>query len=552
MTRLAAERSSDGLGRSAMAFAGYLLLLHGLAAVQARDPRVLMPHVVGWLHDCLIMALLAGVFGILSRLLPGSWSRVARAAGFGAIFAAAMVLALYPGLLQVFLASPVNIFATDAAAAGAFIRDYLGIRALWPAAVALAAGVLSRRVPSVRIRRRCLIAAVPVALFTALTLGHDSPNPVVFGLQDSLRQLWAPRAVPRLKTTIDGSAPPAAGLTVDWDAAARKARYDHVALIVLESVTASDFEAGFLLRPGGFFERRRQHARYFSRYYATNLDSYTALLAMTTSIQVPFRAYAAPERYAPVNGAPNMVRGLRDSGFRTLFASTYQHQPFVPNRRDWDKVMDRRDLGDLRRWTSLGSNRMEAATEDRAALPAIVEFMAAGPKSFVLAELVFGHSPEWRVKTGRTPVEYYDRYLTELWDRLTGAGLSSRTLLIIVSDHGERSRASDAENYRVPLLVVGDSVEQGTDGALRSHLDLQAILAHHLFGAAMPAERSAVTFVGSTERWIYGMLLATGEHAFIDDSTGRVLSGSLAPAFVRDTFQTQVSAFAAAFQHGPR
>jgi len=552
MTQAAAEPPAAVLWRSAVLLAAFLLLLHVLAAAEARDPRMILPHGVAWLHDLAILVLLAGVFAMLTRLRGRALARLARAAGCGALVATATLLALYPRTLQVFLAAPANVFETDAGTAGTFLRDYLGVQALWPAAVALVVGVASFRLSSPRPGRRWLFAGAPLLLLSLLALGRDSPNPVAFSLQDSVRQLRVPRVVPRVTTTSAGGPAAPAGPTIDWSAASREARYEHVVLAVLEGVTASDFEQGFTRRAKGFFERHRHHARSFARYHSTNLDSYTALVAMTTSIQVPFPAYAAPERYASVNDAPNLARGLRGAGFRGLFVSTYEHQPFVPNPGDWDQVLDRGDLGDLEGWTSLGSNRMEAATEDRAALPAIVDFMRAGPRSLVLAELVFGHSPEWRARTGTTPVDYYDRYLTDLWDRLTAAGLAARTLLVVVSDHGERSRPSDPENYRVPLLVVGEGVAPGEDRAFRSHLDLQAVVAHHLFGTAMPAERSAVTVVGSTERWIYGLLLASGAHVIVDDGSGRILSGGLAPADVHAAFQAQVSAFVSAFPPGRR
>ncbi len=549
MTERESWPRAETLLRSATVLALALLFLHVIAWAGQRDPGLLLPHAVGWLHDCAILALLAGVAAALARLGRRTWARVAFHAGFGLLLAPAMVLALYPRILPVFLAAPANIFAADAATAGTFFRHYLGVGALWPSAVVLAAGVAGRRIPF-RIRRagrRGFFATLALLLLTGLTLGRDSPNPVVFGLQESLRHLGKPRAVPRLSTSFDDVAGSPLEPAVDWSAAARAARYDHLLLAVLEGVTAADFETAFIQRPRGFFERHRQHAQYYSRYYATNLDSYTALLAMTTAVQVPFRAYATPERYAAVNDAPNILRGLRSNGFRTLFVSTYAYQPFVPNPRDWEKILGRRDLGDLGQWISVGSNRMEAATEDRAALPAIVEFMTAQPRSFVLAELVFGHSPEWRVKTGLAPLDYYDRYLGELWGRLADAGLSARTLLVVVSDHGDRSRPAEPENYRVPLLVLGEDQEQGVDDALRSHLDFQGIITHHLAGLAMPAARSAVTFVGSTERWTYGMLLATGEYAFLDDRTGRLLAGNLSPGFVHEAFQAQVPRFAATF-----
>jgi len=552
MTRTASDPPSAILWRSAVVLAAFLLLLHVVAAFEARDPRTILPHGVAWLHDLAILALLAGLFAVLTRVRWRALQRVALSLGCGVLVAAAMLLALYPRMLQVFLAAPANFLETDAATAGTFVRDYLGVGALWPAAAALVVGVASWRVPFPRPGRRWLIAGAPLCLLAVLALGRDSPNPVAFGLQDSVRQVWVPRVVPRITAGSAGAPSPLAWPTIDWNSASRAARYDHVVIVVLEGVTASDFEAGFLRREDGFYSRHRLHARHFARYYSTNLDSYTALVAMTTSIQVPFRSYAAPERYAAVNDAPNIARGLRGAGFRGLFVSTYEHQPFVPNPRDWDKVLDRGDLGSLEGWTSLGSNRMEAATEDRAALPAIVDFMRADPRSLVLSELVFGHSPEWRAKTGLTPVDYYDRYLTDLWGRLTAAGLASRTLVVVVSDHGERSRSSDPENYRVPLLVVGEGVDPGEDRELRSHLDLQGIVAHYLIGTALPAARSAVTCVGSTERWIYGKLLATHEYAFIDDNSGRVLSGTVAPGEVHAAFQAEVSEFSATFMQGGR
>lgn len=241
------------------------------------------------------------------------------------------------------------------------------------------------------------------------------------------------------------------------------------------------------------------------------------------------------------------MRGHRSNGFGALFVSTYAYQPFVPNLGDWDQSLGRRDLGDLGQWISVGPSRMEAATEDRAALPAIFEFMTAQPRSFVLAELVFGHSPEWRAKTGLAPLEHNDRYLSELWERLTDAGLSARTLLVVVSDHGDRSRP-EPENYRVPLLVLGEGQERGVDDALGLHLDLQGVIAGHLAGGSMPPARPAVTFVGSTERWVYGILLAAREYGFLDEPAGRLLSGNLAPRFVHEAFQAQVSQLIATFQ----
>ncbi|MBI4606631.1 MAG: hypothetical protein HY721_32105 [Planctomycetes bacterium] len=298
---------------------------------------MLLPHAVAWLQDlallCAVALIFAGVAPLSGRIFRG----VVAVCGRCAVVGTGTLLAIYPQMLQAFLAAPANFLEADVETATVFVRDYAGLRALWPVAVALGVGAVAPRATFLRFRRRWALAGVPLAALALLGLGRDSPNPVVFGLQDSARRMFVPRAVPRIKRLAAAAGAPMQRISIDWGTATHATRYDHVLLVVLEEVTAAELESGFLPRPGGFFERHRRHARYYSRYHATNLDSYTSLVAMTTSVLVPFRAYAAPAQYASVNDAPNIARGLRAAGFWTLFVSTYDHQPFVPNRRDWDK-----------------------------------------------------------------------------------------------------------------------------------------------------------------------------------------------------------------------
>lgn len=259
-------------------------------------------------------------------------------------------------------------------------------------------------------------------------------------------------------------------------------------------------------------------------------------------MHVPFRSYADPSRYDAVNSLPNAPRALKQKGYGTLFVSTYESQPFVPNRADWDRVADRGDMSTLADFATIGGSRMESATEDRAAIPLILSELARAPRSLVLAELVYGHSPEWRAKTGVGQLAYYDIYLTELLGRIAKAGLAPRTLTIVVSDHGVRLGASDPENYRVPLLVVGEDVTPGVDDEFRCHLDLQAILAHYLMSTPLPPPRDRIATVGNTGRWIYGEISHTSDYVFIDEPTGKVLNraGSLDPLDVHMRFQSQI------------
>ncbi len=71
----------------------------------------------------------------------------------------------------------------------------------------------------------------------------------------------------------------------------------------------------------------------------------------------------------------------------------------------------------------------------------------------------------------------------------------------------------------------------------------------YLTGIALPPSRSDVYVVGSTERWVYGVIAEGGEYLFIDDETGKVLSvhGNLDPLAVSRDFHSSLDAFGVRF-----
>jgi len=385
-------------------FSAWQLALHLLQCAESRDPRLWMPHGVAYLQD---LGLLTGgivAFSAIGRLLRGrartAWDYLSAAS----LFAIGVGLASYPRFLREYLAFPVNLFAADSGSAWVLLREYLGLSRLWPVAVAAGLGAVSVAVPlrrPVPPRMHAAVSAGFVGIVVA-ALALPSPHPFVFSVQQQVRSSLAldARVVPTLRR-------PPAGSQGDVSLPMPQIRdadllADHVLLVVLEGVTSDAFEQEFLTRCDGFYWRVKGHAAYFSQYYATNLDSYTSLIAMLTSVQVPYRAYADEKLYRSVNRTDSLPRLLRSLDFRTLFICTCAHQPFVPTRNEWDRVMHRGDLPSLDGWVSLGSSRMEAATEDRAGLAKIEEFVVASRRSFVLHELVFGHTPQWRKPVRRS------------------------------------------------------------------------------------------------------------------------------------------------------
>lgn len=251
-----------------------------------------------------------------------------------------------------------------------------------------------------------------------------------------------------------------------------------------------------------------------------------------------------------MNEAQNIVATLRGAGFGTLFVSTAEYHPFVPVPRDWTRVIGMRDLQQREGWVAVTGSKVEAGVEDRAALPAIADFVSSHSRTLVMHEMLFGHSPRWIAKTGKSQLEYYDAYLLELVRDLQQQELLDRTLLVVVSDHGDRADSFDVENYRVPLLVSGRGIPPSKTSDHFCHTDFQRILGHFLAGRQPPKPSESFLTVGSTERWVYGEIAARGGYLFIDNDSGAVVSshGGLDARSVFDRFQNQLNVFAARHQ----
>lgn len=528
-------------------FAVYQLVLHIYFGIKASDTRLLLPTFIAFLHDIAIMGIVA-IFGkTIVSFLSAKFRSTADKIFSSFLIFIAVLLAFYPKSLREYLVFPVNIFDADFNSAQTLIYDYLGISSIIPSAIALIIGVfvwwgINKSIKSSK--KVNFVGIVLIVLIFGFTLQRPSPQPFIYSLQKEIESIISGKK--RVVQSLNRTEKTTSNQLKLLDFSSKEtSRYNHILLIVLEGVTSETFEKGFLTIQNGFYAQNKKNAIYYDNYYSSNLDSYTSLISMLTSVQVPFRAYSDETLYDKVNTAPSITEDFQNKGFENIFVSCYEHQPFVPTRKHWDKIYDRKDLPSIDKWLSLGSNKMESATEDKSAISTIVDNMKSNNKSFILHELVYGHSPEWRATTGKTQNVYHNEYLLDLSNKLKQENLFDSTLFVIISDHGNRAKSAEIENYRVPLLLIGSQISEGINESLHTNMDLPEIIYHYAFSDNHPESRQEMFFIGSTEKWVYGKMMKNKENIFIDDATGTILfeSGSLSAEKVRNDFQEYLNMF---------
>lgn len=550
--KIVANAINDGMIKLFFLYALYQLLLHAYFSLASNDARLLIPRVIAYLHDIALLGIVTAIGYFATAVSPTGFRQTVNKVESAFIAIIGILLASYPKILREYLAFPVNIFESDLGSAKILIADYLGITALLPALIALILFVVVLFISKdLRISNKIkLTGLIIILIIFAFTLQRPSPQPFVFSLQKTIEGIIKneKRVVPSLTRSHSGPTKVNDQNALTFSTK-EITKYKHIIVVVLEGVTSKDFEKEFLTISNGFYQQNKSDAVYYKNYYATNLDSYTSLISMVTSVQIPYRAYADERLFNNVNNASSITQDLHTRGFYNVFISTYEYQPFVPTRSYWDKIYERKDLPSINNWLSLGSNRMESATEDKAAISTMIDNIKSHDKTFVLHELVYGHSPGWRAKTGKTQLSYYNEYLIELSERLKEENLLSKTLFVVVSDHGDRAKSSEIDNYRVPLLVVGDSIPYQSREELLTHLELPKIIYYYVASDDHPAYSEEIFFVGSTEKWVYGKMNKQNEYLFIDDPAGTILSqkGGLIPIEVRNEFQNYLDGFNAKY-----
>ncbi len=80
---------------------------------------------------------------------------------------------------------------------------------------------------------------------------------------------------------------------------------------------------------------------------------------------------------------------------------------------------------------------------------------------------------------------------------------------------------------------------------LLTHLDIPQIIYHYAASEKHPNPQKEIYLVGSTGKWVYGMMTKEKEYLFFDNALGAILSnsGNLNPEDVKNEFHDQLDMF---------
>lgn len=432
---------------------------------------------------------------------------------------------VYTFFLPDLFSFPINIFGIGSENISFFLEYFMDLKIV----LLLVFGIgiiflISYYFPQqIRFQRILSFAGLILSLLFIPTVLRGAINPIVYSLQEQVMLSFsANNFIEKLSSPVaDGSkAEEFQFLDKAFDnISAVNTRYNRVVVLVMEGINYDDFTGESKADPNSFINRHRGNIYLFNNYYSLNLDSYTSLISMLNSIFVPFQAYVHESRYAFVNKLNNLTRFFNVNGFNTLFITSYgrQQERFVPNIGEWTKIKYMDNIEGNTKYACVTTNKIEYACEDFSVLEDIVNLLKKNQRSFVFQEMVYGHTAEWKEKTGKGAIEYYNSYFNRIAEKLKETNILDNTLLIITSDHGPRDNPYNIKNYHIPLIVFASDLRQKTIAEFLSHLDFKDVILELIANKQFTPGQKPIYTIGNSGEFVYGMIDSDGKHIFINN-----------------------------------
>jgi hypothetical protein len=157
---------------------------------------------------------------------------------------------------------------------------------------------------------------------------------------------------------------------------------------------------------------------------------------------------------------------------------------------------------DNSKFQCIKSNKIEYACEDLAVFDDLKNIIKKNESSFILQEMVFGHSKKWEGLSGINPTKYYNNYI----NKLINTKLLDDSLLIILSDHGQRDDATKKTNYHIPLIFWSKDMKKQNNNKFYSNIDFRDILLTKLNKKYQLPQQSETFTIGHSGELVYGKI----------------------------------------------
>ena len=543
--------------RLGLAFSAVFVLLAYKSLTIA--PLAPLPILLGWALEATALATLWAASEWAQRS-PLRAVRVAAVALFFLLF----YLIVVPSQAHTFFYESAaerrfSLLEIDLRTLGYFFENVLPRRGLW-----LLGGLLVlihvlplplrpvlRELPPLRVALALLLGAALLA--AALAPSPRVPSPLADMTADLWEQLTTPEVIvdrtrparydpqhlDKSQSAIGASSLARATARFDAGGSAREQLHDElpdqappfdkVLVFVMETMTSEVMEREQrALPPTSFVQHARDHAHVYTRYFATNQDSRTGMLAMLGSRFIPYEAYTEEGRdhYMFLGKKSSLVDPFAKLGFRTAFAVSQEELELVVTDLPWDEIIHL-EPGDVKKLAGKAlcfvPYEFEHSCEDRALLPRVLAFLDQNERAFLYQEFIWGHASEYNDASGKTNTEYYSAYLDTVVEHLARTGALERTLIVLTSDHGFRDKGLQSQRsvYQLPLLLFSPRFSPREDARLFSHLDFKSLVMHELWpDRPSPSESPFVMMMGPTGTSFVAALTQPGQFMLLKARDG--------------------------------
>lgn len=505
--------------------------------------QLIIPYIISFLQDSTILILNYFLFSLI--FLIGAFKKTIKILFFSIHFLIFFTSIIYTKFLSDFLNYPINILQINIDLVFFFFKNFITIENIIIIGLVIGFTLLvSKFFPNEELTQKKVKYFFIIILILFLpTLLRPAINPILYsGFEESknfIHQSNYKGKITHINTDLNNSSLNLSKkefIFIDKritnneldNIVLSNPNYQKILVFVMESQNYEDIkkENDFKIT----FEKAGYACEKYNNYYTTNLDSYTSLISILNSILIPYQAYASKTDYNFINNKTNLAELFLKNNYKTIFISTYNENPFIPDKNYWNEIIERKDINETNH-LCLNINKIDSACEDKTAIDKIINETESNNKLFLMQEMVYGHLFRWEEKTKIKPIDYYNSFFEELLIKLNNTNLSQKTLIIITSDHGKREDATNINNYHIPLYLCANNIEKKENNQFLSHINFKDIILEKMINQKIENFDDKLFIVGSSNVWNYGLIQPNTKilnnslnvsYIFINDKTLKV------------------------------